>query len=57
MRRCPAGAITPEGHDKEKCLQYQREVIAKICRERYGYDGYSACGLCQTGVPCESGIP
>jgi hypothetical protein len=25
-------------------------------RRNYGFDGY-ACGLCQTGVPCEAGIP
>ena len=33
------------------------EVIEKIDHERYGYDGYAVCGLCQTGVPCESCIP
>ena len=25
-------------------------------RLHYGFDGYG-CGLCQTAVPCESGIP
>ena len=58
IQRCPAGAITLEGgHDKRKCRAYHSEVIAKICHERYGYDGYSVCGLCQTGVPCEAGRP
>jgi ferredoxin len=57
IRRCPAGAITAKGHDKVKCIQYHKDVIAKICHDRYGYDGYSVCGLCQTGVPCESNIP
>lgn len=58
IERCPAGAITLEGgHDKAKCQQYHKEFIAPICHERYGYDGYSTCGLCQTGVPCEAGIP
>ena len=57
MQRCPAGAITPAGHDKNKCRAYHQEVIKPICRERYGYEGYSVCGLCQTGVPCEAGIP
>lgn len=58
IKRCPAGAITLEGgHDKRKCMQYHSEVIEKIDRERYGYDGYAVCGLCQTGVPCESCIP
>ena len=58
IKRCPAGAITLEGgHDKRKCMQYHSEVIEKIDHERYGYDGYAVCGLCQTGVPCEQGIP
>ena len=56
--RCPAGAITLEdGHDKVKCQAYHKAFIAPICHDRYGYDGYSVCGLCQTGVPCECGIP
>lgn len=57
IRRCPAGAISAAGHDKKKCMQYHKEVIAKLCHDRYGYDGYSVCGLCQTGVPCECGVP
>lgn len=58
IKRCPAGAITKEGgHDKRKCIQYSIDVIKKIDHERYGYDDYAVCGLCQTGVPCESGIP
>ncbi len=57
MKRCPAGAITKEGHDKVLCMKYHAEVIKKIDHERYGYDGYAVCGLCQTGVPCESCVP
>ncbi len=56
IRRCPAGAITEKGHDKVKCMAYHA-VIKQLDYERYGYDGYAVCGLCQTGVPCESGIP
>ncbi len=56
IRRCPAGAITEKGHDKIKCMAYH-EVIKKLDHERYGYDGYAVCGLCQTGVPCESCMP
>jgi epoxyqueuosine reductase len=55
IRRCPAGALSAEGHDKIKCrdyLDYTRPYIL----EHYGFEGY-ACGLCQVGVPCESGIP
>lgn len=57
IQRCPAGAITKEGHDKAKCIAYHQTAIKHICHDRYGYDGYAVCGLCQTGVPCESGLP
>ncbi len=57
MKRCPAGAITEKGHDKVLCMKYHAEVIKKIDHERYGYDGYAPCGICQTGVPCESCNP
>lgn len=53
--RCPAQAITKDGHDKERCrahLQRAREYV----RETYKFEGYG-CGLCQVGVPCEAGIP
>ncbi|MFH1156926.1 MAG: epoxyqueuosine reductase [Pseudomonadota bacterium] len=53
--RCPARAISEKGHDKEKCRQHlvlSREYVKK----EYAFEGYG-CGLCQVGVPCESGIP
>ncbi|WP_242012387.1 4Fe-4S ferredoxin [Pseudodesulfovibrio cashew] len=53
MKRCPAGAITPEGHDKEKCRVYIRGVTAPFVeREQLGFK-VNSCGLCQTKVPCE----
>ncbi len=57
IERCPAGAITEKGHDKVKCMAYHADVIKRLDHERYGYDGYAVCGLCQTGVPCESCNP
>jgi epoxyqueuosine reductase QueG len=54
-KRCPAGAITEDGHDKARCMRFVFEQIAFI-KERYGIEIY-ACGLCQAGVPCEGGIP
>lgn len=57
IERCPAKAISVKGHDKKKCAEYHADFIAPACHERYGYDGYSVCGLCQTCVPCENGIP
>ena len=51
VRRCPARAIPKEGiKDNALCgaeLQKSKVTFAP----RYG------CGLCQTGVPCESRIP
>jgi len=53
--RCPVRAITTAGHDKETCRQH---LIAssQYVKQNYDYEGYG-CGLCQVGVPCESGIP
>ena len=56
MERCPAGAITREGHDKDKCRAYMGTVTSPYAKEHYGMD-IEACGLCQTKVPCESRIP
>ncbi len=54
--RCPVGAIDRNGHDKEICFRHVKETCALHVQERFGFEGYG-CGLCQTGVPCESGIP
>ncbi len=49
--RCPAGAITEQGHDKKKCRKYMYEDISYI-KQKYNVD-VQGCGLCQTRVPCE----
>jgi epoxyqueuosine reductase QueG len=54
--RCPVGAITEKGHDKAKCFKHLKPATADYVKANYGFDGYG-CGLCQTGVPCESKIP
>ena len=54
--RCPVGAITAQGHDKERCRRYLFETAAPYVERAFGFASYG-CGLCQTGVPCESGIP
>ncbi|HEX2965152.1 MAG TPA: hypothetical protein VHO84_05180 [Syntrophorhabdaceae bacterium] len=56
MKRCPVGAITEKGHDKEKCKAHVDGVCVDYSKEHYGID-INVCGLCQTGVPCESRIP
>lgn len=54
--RCPVGALSRSGHDKVKCLAHVRPGTKEYIKTNYGFDGYG-CGLCQTGVPCESKIP
>lgn len=56
IRRCPAGAISHQGHDKEKCREYVYETLRSSIGQAFGIME-SGCGLCQTGVPCESCIP
>jgi epoxyqueuosine reductase len=55
-KRCPVGAITEEGHNKEKCWNHAHVTCGQFIQENFGFSGYG-CGLCQTRVPCESGIP
>jgi len=52
--RCPCGAITSKGHDKDKCYDYMHNVIRSAVE--YGVD-ITGCGLCQTKVPCEFEVP
>jgi epoxyqueuosine reductase QueG len=56
IRRCPAGALSANGHDKDRCHTHTQDTCAPYIEEHYGFSGHG-CGLCQTGVPCESGIP
>ncbi|MDR3283415.1 MAG: hypothetical protein LBS92_07420 [Candidatus Methanoplasma sp.] len=52
MRRCPAGAISADGHDKGRCKAFVYGNSG--APERYDMVGLpTGCGLCQTGVPCE----
>jgi len=55
MIRCPAGAITAEGHNKRLCQDYLDATVPYVL-EQFGFDGYG-CGLCQVNVPCERRIP
>jgi epoxyqueuosine reductase len=54
-KRCPAGAVSKSGHDKMACMK-QCAATAQYAGKQFGLKGYG-CGFCQTGVPCESGIP
>lgn len=53
MQRCPAGAITRNGHDKELCREYgYGSESMRIAAER-GVQGPAGCALCHINVPCE----
>lgn len=54
--RCPVDALSEKGHDKIKCREFLKPLTEEYVKSHYGFDGYG-CGLCQTGVPCESKIP
>lgn len=54
--RCPVNAIDSDGHNKHLCREYLNTVLVSHNREQYKLD-VSCCGLCQTGVPCESRVP
>lgn len=56
IQRCPVGALTSTGHDKGKCRSYIYKDTKDYVKSHFGFEGYG-CGLCQTGVPCESKIP
>ena len=54
IERCPGSAISEEGHNKELCMIHFAEIMQKSDE----YDQVMpTCGLCQTAVPCEAGIP
>ncbi|KAB0668706.1 epoxyqueuosine reductase [Oryzomonas sagensis] len=54
--RCPAGAISYQGHDKDACGRYVYGTAVAAVAEKYGVT-QTGCGLCQTRVPCEGQIP
>lgn len=54
--RCPVDALSADGHDKLTCRAYLKPKTADYVKTNFGFEGYG-CGLCQTGVPCESKIP
>ena len=56
ISRCPVDAISKSGKDKEICFKHLFPVTKDYVSNNFGFQGYG-CGLCQTGVPCESGIP
>jgi epoxyqueuosine reductase len=56
IKRCPVAALSFAGHDKVKCMEYVYGTVVREVGPKYGVKA-SGCGLCQTRVPCEAGIP
>ena len=56
--RCPIGAITKDGHDKDKCSAFLQKIKNEIGPDFLKSSHYiSGCGLCQSKVPCQDRIP
>jgi epoxyqueuosine reductase len=54
--RCPVGSMDRKARDKIACAEYLEVTTRDFVEREFGFKGYG-CGLCQTGVPCESSIP
>lgn len=54
--RCPVQALSRNGHDKGRCRAFVYGAAPQALAEAYGV-AQTGCGLCQTRVPCEAGIP
>ena len=58
IKRCPTGAISKEGHDKERCAGYEDVAVANYWPAHIERGSYIfGCGLCQSGVPCQNRKP
>lgn len=56
--RCPASAITYDGHNKEKCSAYEAVCIKNYWPDEIEKGDYIfGCGLCQAAVPCQNKRP
>ena len=53
IKRCPSGAITEKGHDKNKCFQHLHDIGYSPNKLYDNNKSVAGCGLCQTKVPCE----
>jgi len=53
IKRCPADAITGDGHDKHLCARYAYGPESLRLAAELGVQGPAGCALCQVGVPCE----
>ena len=57
MKKCPSGALTPEGFDRHKCYEICMKNAAVYTEfgNSYALDekvGSEVCGKCIAGMPC-----
>ena len=58
IKRCPVDAISKDGHDKQRCLDYEDESVAKYWPSHIDKKNYIfGCGICQSKVPCRDRRP
>jgi epoxyqueuosine reductase QueG len=57
IKRCPAGAISRNGHDKNRCMVYAYGPESNRIAAERGVQGPAGCALCQVQVPCEARNP
>lgn len=54
-KRCPVGATSKQGHDKDRC---SRNVLSNITRNQLvNKVNIYGCGLCATLTPCSQEVP
>ncbi len=56
LDRCPVGALTADGKDRQKCSANLKDGMGPRVRARYGFP-YSPCGKCYVNVPCATARP
>ena len=58
IKRCPVDAISKDGHDKQRCFDYEDESVAKYWPSHIDKKNYIfGCGICQSKVPCRDRRP
>jgi len=53
--RCPVGAISSDGKDRDRCREYLQEQQGPSVRGEWGFP-YSPCGKCYVATPCSQGL-
>jgi epoxyqueuosine reductase len=56
MENCPAGAISEQGKNTQRCKEYIERVRDMVVHKEYHLNE-QGCGLCQVNVPCEAKSP